>query len=303
MLRASAPDVLELSGVGACGDKGWLAVYAEDTRHFNGPGTERLCRLISRDGGQSWSEPELVTVSGVGGGVPADPAAVQLPDGRIRLYYAISSGAMPPPGTRPPIPDLPTIPPNRPQPPPVPRSPTDPPPRSPPRPTIPPEPGRPPVGPRSGEPWPVTIGSAVSEDGRNFTVEEGTRMQAPGLSAPDVLFWPGGGDSGQWLMFCASGDRVKLARSRDGLRFEADGVFELTGAALTGPAAVVLLDGRVRVFHGAGARTGSVVYDPRTQRIEPEPGSRTRGGDPSVVALAAGGYVMVFRDTTPSTVP
>lgn len=149
----------------------------------------------------------------------------------------------------------------------------------------------------------MTIGSAVSTDGRNFTAEEGTRIQSPGLAAPDVVFWPGGDGGGQWLMFCTSGDRVKLARSLDGLRFETDGVFELAAAASSGPAAVALLDGRVRVFHGTGAQTASVVYDPRTQRIEPEPGSRSRGADPSVAALAAGGYVMVFRGATPTTVP
>ena len=298
MAHASAPDVLELSGAGAAGEKGWLAVYAADARGVRSL-PDGVCRLVSRDAGKTWGAPEPVVVSGVSGGVPAEPAAVQLPDGRVRLYYVIATSARP---GQPAAPDVPTLP-GPPQPPPQPRSPTEPPPRERP-PSIPPStPVRPPVGPRPAEPWPVAIGSALSDDGRNFRAEEGARLQAPGISGPEIVYWPGSGSDAQWLMLFREGEGVRLARSRDGLRFERDGVFALEGAA-GGPGAVVLLDGRVRVYYGTGdGVTTSASFDPRTQRLDAEAQTRVRGLDPSAAGLSAGGYVMVFRRTMPASAP
>lgn len=97
----------------------------------------------------------------------------------------------------------------------------------------------------------------------------------------------------EWLMFLARGPEVLLARSADGLKFARDEKFVLQGGGL--PGAVVLKDGKVRIYQ-CGHEITSVVYDPRSGRIQREEGVRIGGaGDPAVWKLAEGGYIMVFK--------
>jgi hypothetical protein len=288
MVQGTAPDVLELTGAGTAGSKGTLLVYAVDSRRRAGG----FVRLSSTDGGKTWSGPESVTVEGLASGVTAaDPAVVQLPDGRLRLYFRKASGddadQGEPPARTPSEP-------NR-TPPPV-RPPT---PMTPDQPAWPIPQPRTPDAPDTPEGRPATgrqILSAVGDDGLHFTLEGGVRFQAPDLADPDIVYCARAGEGGQWLMFHSRGEHVRLARSRDGLAFEPDGVFDLPGGS--NPAAVVLLDGRVRIHRPSwtGGIT-SAVYDPVTRTIEPDAGNRLGGNctSPSVCPRLTGGYVMVFE--------
>ncbi|MBI5037639.1 MAG: exo-alpha-sialidase [Candidatus Kerfeldbacteria bacterium] len=48
---------------------------------------EQLGMVKSTDNGQTWSERQLLTITGLGDKATADPAPVLLADGRIRLFY------------------------------------------------------------------------------------------------------------------------------------------------------------------------------------------------------------------------
>ena len=50
-------------------------------------GTERTGRYVSTDNGKSWTNAGAVTYVGADGQVPVDPNLIQLPDGRLRMYY------------------------------------------------------------------------------------------------------------------------------------------------------------------------------------------------------------------------
>lgn len=76
---ASVPDVLKITRKTGQLRKGDLVMY------FN---RDVLCRSVSRDGGVTWTTPRNVAVSGLrnDGGV-VDPSVVQLPSGKIRLFF------------------------------------------------------------------------------------------------------------------------------------------------------------------------------------------------------------------------
>lgn len=88
MKEASVPDIIVLSGRGKAGAEGTFWVYTVDARRQK-PYHEGLSRLVSKDGGKSWSEPEAVKVEGLNesDAVPVDPSVVQLEDGNLRLYF------------------------------------------------------------------------------------------------------------------------------------------------------------------------------------------------------------------------
>ncbi|MDD5039878.1 MAG: hypothetical protein PHY34_01885 [Patescibacteria group bacterium] len=48
---------------------------------------ERLALIQSRDSGKTWTDKEIVTITGAGDRVPVDPAPFVLDDGSVRLYY------------------------------------------------------------------------------------------------------------------------------------------------------------------------------------------------------------------------
>lgn len=79
--KASVPDLVLLEG-------GKLAVYACSFASYRQPGDEGIVRIVSEDGGKTWSEGETIKIEGkTNKGGAVDPSAVRLDDGRIRLYY------------------------------------------------------------------------------------------------------------------------------------------------------------------------------------------------------------------------
>lgn len=149
--------------------------------------------------------------------------------------------------------------------------------------------------PASGDPardrTPHRFYSAVSEDGVEFEMEPGVRFELAQITDPEVVRV---GD--EWLMFISRGQETLLARSPDGLAFEQERDFSWRDGGV--PGALVLDDGRVRVF-GCG-REGIVsgLYDPaRGGAPEREPGARVERGhaDPGPIRRRDGTYWMIVK--------
>lgn len=85
--QASVPDALELSKDGPCGKSGTLLIYYCDFSRVMGPGQEKISYASSTDG-RNWSEaiPTVFEGKRNKGGI-VDPSVVELPDGKIRLYF------------------------------------------------------------------------------------------------------------------------------------------------------------------------------------------------------------------------
>ncbi|MFQ5681464.1 MAG: hypothetical protein ACE5GG_05400 [Candidatus Omnitrophota bacterium] len=85
--HASVPDVVILSRSSAAGSRGTMLLYFVDFSDVQGPGSEGISRAVSRDG-LSWRDKQPIVIEGkVNKGAAVDPSLVQLPDGRIRLYF------------------------------------------------------------------------------------------------------------------------------------------------------------------------------------------------------------------------
>ena len=85
--HASVPDVLELEKDCPVGSKGTLILYFVDFSEVIGPGSEGISMATSKDG-INWSGKNKITIEGkVNKGAAVDPSVIQLPDGRIRLYF------------------------------------------------------------------------------------------------------------------------------------------------------------------------------------------------------------------------
>lgn len=85
--NASVPDVLELSKDSLAGEAGTLFLYFVDFSDVKGPGTETISVATSTDG-INWSERKPIALLGKRNkGAPVDPSVVELPDGKIRLYF------------------------------------------------------------------------------------------------------------------------------------------------------------------------------------------------------------------------
>jgi hypothetical protein len=277
----SSPDLIELATALPKGaGKGTVLAYVVD-------GDRTLARMESSDAGVTWTRPLKVKVGKANGDEVDrifDPAVVQLEDGRLRLYFLSSSKG--PESEKPPQP----VDPRRPGgiPPiiePRPNAPSVPPPPAP--------PGRSdrPTGPK---PEPAgSIGrvlSAVSEDGLKFVLEEGERLDVEGMAAPEVVR---AGD--EWLMFWSRGQEILMARSRDGLDWRRERSFTLRGGR--SPGAVDLGDGRQRIYQSGPDGVTSAVFDADRGTFRPDPGVRIPGkcGEPSVWALAGGGYLGIVK--------
>ncbi len=87
--------------------------------------------------------------------------------------------------------------------------------------------------------WNICI--ADSEDGVRFTlVGRAIRFSGPQTTDPSVIRLP----DGSWLMAVSQGQRTALARSADGLRYEAYATVDFGGV----PELALLSDGRVRLY-------------------------------------------------------
>lgn len=75
--HASVPDVINKNGV--------LHLYFVDVTQDGKP--EQIGHMQSNDGGETWGNREIATITGLGDKIAVDPCPYLLPDGRIRLYY------------------------------------------------------------------------------------------------------------------------------------------------------------------------------------------------------------------------
>jgi len=87
--------------------------------------------------------------------------------------------------------------------------------------------------------WNICI--ADSEDGVRFTlVGRAIRFNGPQTTDPSVIQLP----DGSWLMAVSQGQRTALARSADGIRYEAYTTVDFGGV----PELALLPDGRIRLY-------------------------------------------------------
>lgn len=152
--KGSVPEILVLTQDSAAGNVGDILLYFPNFENFAGPNTEQIVVAKSTDGGTTWSERQTITIANkenVGGAV--DPSAVQLDDGRIRIYYFGPSelpGAGITPGDQAKINNDPAK--------------------------------------TEGD---HVIYSAVSDDGINFTADPGERFAKEKLTDPEVIYHQG----------------------------------------------------------------------------------------------------------------
>lgn len=223
---------------------GRFFVYFVDFRDRPGPGQEHITAAVSDDG-RVWRELGRIEIAGKPNrGAAVDPCLVNLPDGRMRLYYFGSEVTGGDPASR------------------------------------------------AGE---HMIYSAVSTDGIRFEAEPGSRFSAPNITDPEVVY-----TGKEWLMFLSSGQETNLARSKDGLRFNADDavVFREGGV----PGAVLEDGGQVRLFLSGKGSIWTLVWDPETGdydrslvREAVNPGDGLIVADPSCVKLDDGTYYLIFK--------
>ncbi len=141
---------------------------------------------------------------------------------------------------------------------------------------------------------PNRVKSAISSDGKNFTLEEGVRLEGVQYTDPDVIRV--GSD---WFMYVSTGMTAWVAQSSDGLAFKLIGKVNETGAV---SGSFVFPDGTLRHYfcgHG-GILSGTSVDGTSVWKEE----SGVRIGqtqnvkivcDPSLLSDGKGGYWMVYK--------
>lgn len=152
---------------------------------------------------------------------------------------------------------------------------------------------------RSGQAETNKIYSAVSSDGLNFKMEEGTRFEYANIFDPCVIKV---GDT--WRMYVGnnvSDTEIKIisATSPDGLKFEYEGV-----AAENATVPYVYTDGSKYYLFTAGIDIWSSI-DGKTFTKLPE-SFKSEGkiaADPSVIKLPSDSYLMVYKTKDASTSP
>lgn len=91
--KASVPDIIQLNSDVGKFKKGDILVYFVDFSNFQG--SETLGLKVSSDNGKNWSDKYTVEIKDKASkGAAVDPSLVQLPDGKLRLYYFGSEAAM-----------------------------------------------------------------------------------------------------------------------------------------------------------------------------------------------------------------
>ncbi len=136
------------------------------------------------------------------------------------------------------------------------------------------------------------IHSAVSSDGINFTVEEGTRFKAQNIFDPDVVRLK----DGRWRMFLNNADKIISATSSEGLSFTADsGVRVETRGSI--PGSILLPDGAVRLYTCGKGISAYKSMDGLNFTLEKDAVIRAERGvvcDPSVAATPSG-FLMLYK--------
>lgn len=142
---------------------------------------------------------------------------------------------------------------------------------------------------------PHKIYSAVSDDGLHFITEPGIRFEAQGITDPEVIF-----TGKEWLMFLSHGRETLLARSKDGLQFTQDETVYFQEGGV--PGAVVLPDGKIRVFLSRFGNIFHIVWNPDsllydstslTQTLDK--GSGLMVADPACILRSDGTYFLIFK--------
>jgi hypothetical protein len=250
-------------------DAGAVLVYAS----VQTPGARGgLARAVSVDQGRTWSQPETVVINGwpreLESRWPVNPAAVQLEDGRIRLFFTLNA------------------------------RPAD-------RPTA---PGRPADRPSQASAAAGSVYSAISNDGLTFAVEDGVRFDLIGAANVEVLRLPDPPSTdtrrlGPWLMFLTREDHTVLAVSKDGLSFERDPTFALTSVESCTAAPAKPEAREVRLWGTDRTGVVSALFDPATGDVRLDPGVRIaatdgRPADPGAAPAGDGVFLLVCTRKT-----
>jgi hypothetical protein len=95
--EASVPDVVEVTVSGSqAAPPGTLLLYFVDFSNAHAPNQETIAMSTSTDG-MNWTEKTTVVVQGNSWPIAVDPTVVELPDGRIRLYFYGADFSVPDP--------------------------------------------------------------------------------------------------------------------------------------------------------------------------------------------------------------
>jgi len=137
------------------------------------------------------------------------------------------------------------------------------------------------------------IYSAISEDGINFTEEEGYRLKYPAIFDPDVIK-----NGSNWLMYAGTDKQdVIVAKSDDGLKFNYE-TKVFSGGAIPN---VVKTDEKYYLYTGGIEISSSAdgkKFITSDNRFETTLNGIT--ADPGVTKLKDGSYFMVYK-TKPNT--
>jgi len=141
---------------------------------------------------------------------------------------------------------------------------------------------------------PNRVKSAVSSDGKNFTIEEGTRLEGIGYTDPDVILV-----GSEWFMYISTGEKAWAARSSDGLNFTLIGLVNETGAV---SGSYLFPDGTLRHYYCGRNGIQSATSTSGGDIWRTEPGTRIARDpawkivcDPSIVSDGHGGYWMAYK--------
>jgi len=141
---------------------------------------------------------------------------------------------------------------------------------------------------------PNRVKSAISSDGKNFTVEDSARLEGIQYTDPDVIRI-----GNEWFMYISTGPTAWAAQSSDGLAFKLIGKVNETGAV---SGSFVFPNGTLRhYFCGRGGILSATSADGKSAWKE-ESGTRIGQSqnvkivcDPSVLSDGKGGYWMVYK--------
>lgn len=240
--NASVPDGVQLTQDSSAGKKGDILIYFPNFQDPSAGGHEQIGMVRSSDGGATWSDRQDIAIDKkpTAGGM-VDPSVIELPDGRLRIYFFGSEIV-------------------------------------------------------DGDPASASSAhnfySAVSTDGINFTLEDGVRFSANGITDPEVIYF-----NGQYIMYISRGPLTLIATSTDGLTFTdtglswqgggvpgavvEGGVVRLFGCSSQGMVSATSSDGKT--FGSASSVFSTITQDPVIEC------------DPSPMSLLNGQFMLIYK--------